>query len=271
MSSRPRGDRKNLPSERYDAEFFDWLDAAAVRSARIVAPIILDLLPISSVVDVGCGRGAWLSVFQELGVERILGIDGDYVDRDRLAIPIADFLAHDLTKPLVLDRGFDLAVSLEVAEHLEARFAASFVRTLTSLADVVMFSAAIPFQGGTNHVNEQWPDYWAELFAREEYQVVDVVRPRVWDEPDVEVWYAQNTLLFIAKRVMDANADLRALAERPQCPLSIVHPRLFLGPRRHSPRQLVSILKASIIGPAKQGLIGSARRLRQWKRKVGRR
>jgi hypothetical protein len=97
------------------------------------------------------------------------------------------------------------------------------VDCLTRLGQVVLFSAAIPHQGGTHHVNEQWPDYWAALFERHAYTVVDAIRPRIWNDPDVEWWYAQNTLLFVHR---DSRARVSAPAGAG--PLAIVHPRSYL-------------------------------------------
>ncbi len=150
-------------------------------------------------IDVGCGQGTWLSVFAEYGATDVNGIDGDYVDRDRLEIPADRFHGQDLSRPLAVERTFDLAVSLEVAEHLPEVACDGFVESLTRLAPVVLFSAAAPYQGGQNHVNEQWPEYWAERFARHGYLPVDCLRRRVWANPDVEWWYAQNALLFVAR------------------------------------------------------------------------
>jgi SAM-dependent methyltransferase len=124
-----------------------------------VVPTVLRLVQPEPVVDVGCGDGAWLSVFRELGVNHRFGLDGDYVDRRLLQIPQDQFSATDLSLPFRLPCTFDLAVSLEVAEHLPPQSAEDFVDSLTRLAPVVLFSAAIPLQGGTHHLNEQWPDY----------------------------------------------------------------------------------------------------------------
>src|SRR5262245_20958009 len=168
----------------YTDEFFDQHQEGSRRSARIIVPLIMELIGPKSVVDVGCGLGTWLSVFRHHGVERILGIDGDYVNRQRLEIAQHEFFVRDLSSPTPIDRGFDLAVSLEVAEHLPERSADSFVDFLTSLAPVVLFSAAVPCQGGTNHLNEQWPDYWAARFESRGYRTCDYIRDRIWDNPD---------------------------------------------------------------------------------------
>src|SRR5262249_50066622 len=149
-----------------------------------------------SIVDVGCGLGTWLAAFRELGVTDVVGIDGEYVDRDLLEIPQEQFREVDLSAPFSLDRTFDLAISLEVAEHLPPEAAEAFVESVARLAPVVLFSAAIPFQSGNHHLNEQWPDYWTTLFRRHNYVPIDCIRGKIWDNYEVEPWYVQNSLIF---------------------------------------------------------------------------
>lgn len=189
------------------------------QSARRVAPIVTGLLHPRSVVDIGCGVGTWLAAFRDLGIEDVVGYDGDYVDRSLLQIPAEAFHPVDLNQPLRLSRRFDLAVSLEVGEHLHPERSGSLVADLVAAAPVVLFSAAIPFQGGTDHINERWQDYWAEQFALHGYHPRDYVRPRIWDDPTVEPWYAQNTLLYVS-------SDTK-LPETPGIPLRVVHPVVF--------------------------------------------
>ena len=202
-----------------------------------MVPIVLEFVQPKSVIDVGCGVGTWLSVFSELGVPDIFGVDGNWVDKRLLLIPQNFFASHDLTRPLVIGRQFDLVVSLEVAEHLPSESAEIFVDSLTSLGPVVLFSAAIPFQGGTSHINEQWPDYWAKLFNKRGYVAVDSVRRKVWQNDNVDCWYAQNILFFVNKSKLEDYPQLKkayAITEPNQ--LSIVHPKLYL--LRANPRNL---------------------------------
>lgn len=219
-----------MSSEFYTKDFYELLRAGATRSAEAIAPIVLQLLPVRSVVDVGCGDGSWLAVFRKLGIQEILGVDGDYVNPASLQIPPDCFRAMDLTRAFSLDRVFDLVVSLEVAEHLPAECAPVFVECLTRIAPLVLFSAAIPFQGGLNHINEQWPDKWADLFGRHGYLPIDFLRKRIWQNDSVEWWYVQNTLLFASPALLQENAVLRAEldATNPN-QLSLVHPRQYLS------------------------------------------
>lgn len=214
----------------YDAEFFNEQRAASLRSARVIVPIVCALVRPRSVVDVGCGVGAWLKAFAEDGVEDYLGLDGDYVPSDQLLIDPSRFRAADLRDPPELGRSFDLSVCLEVGEHLPAKAAPKLVQTLTRAAPCVLFSAAAPGQGGTHHVNERWPDYWRRLFAAQGYDRLDPVRPQVWRNPDVEWWYKQNVYLYCRRDVIDADPELRAEGKlAASCPFELVHTDVF-GP-----------------------------------------
>jgi SAM-dependent methyltransferase len=218
-----------MDSQFYTTSFYEEIRSGSTKSAEVIVPLMLGLLPVSSVVDIGCGDGSWLFVFRKLGVEDVLGLDGEYVDRNVLQIPQDRFQAVDLTKPFGLKRVFDLAISLEVGEHLPAESASGFVASLCGLAPAVLFSAAIPFQGGNHHINEQWPDKWAELFKEHEYVPVDFLRKRVWQNETVEWWYAQNTLLFVRADLLERNTQLKAEFERTSPDqLRLVHPRQYL-------------------------------------------
>jgi SAM-dependent methyltransferase len=219
-----------VASQHYTAAFYGEFRLGARHSAEAILPLVLELVSASSIVDVGCGDGIWLSITRNLGVTDILGIDGNYVDASLLQIPPECFMAADLTKPFQLGRTFDLAISLEVAEHLPPECAPAFVESLTKAAPVVLFSAAIPYQGGNNHVNEQWPDMWAKLFLRHGFIPIDCVRKRVWSNETVEYWYAQNAFLFARADVIETNITLKTEFERTCTDqMRLVHPRQYLS------------------------------------------
>ena len=213
----------------YSTEFFDGQRDGSRRSAQRIVPLVMDLVRPRSVVDLGCGVGTWLSVFRQLGIKDVLGIDGDYVDRSMLEIPPESFQPKDLTKPVRLDRQFDLAMSLEVGEHLPPESARGLVESLVGLAPVALFSAAIPHQRGVNHLNEQWPQYWKAFFDEAGYVVVDCVRRQVWSDSHIQYWYAQNVLLYVRKDRLEA--DERLIKERASTredQLALVHPEHYL-------------------------------------------
>jgi SAM-dependent methyltransferase len=225
--------------KKYDRHYFSDHRAGAHASAQSMVPHIVQLMRPGSVVDIGCGLGAWLSVFGEHGVSELLGVDGDDVPRDQLMIPPACFLAADLSTPLHLDRTFDLACSLEVAEHLPPGAAETFVETLSRLAPVVVFSAAIPMQGGTGHVNEQWQTYWARLFSARGFVAADVLRPVFWDDQRVDWWYRQNTIVYAQQdRLGEYPALGEARGRTSNRMLDVVHPSLLAKRNRKPMRPL---------------------------------
>lgn len=185
-----------MSEHEYNQDFYSYIDAGSRRSARAVAAILKPEMPIASLLDVGAGHGAWAAEWLAAGVGEVLAVDGDYVRRDQLAVPAKNFQAHDLSTPLDLKRRFDLVQSLEVAEHLPEAKAELFVDNLTRHGDVILFSAAVPHQGGEHHVNEQPPEYWRRKFAARGYRVFDFLRPRLAGRGEVMPWYRFNTYLY---------------------------------------------------------------------------
>jgi SAM-dependent methyltransferase len=228
----------------YNPKFYREL-ASAQESAREILPLVLDIVKPASMIDIGCGTGNWLAIAHQLGVPEILGVDGSWVT-GQLAIPREKFLEHDLSTPLKLERRFDLALSLEVAEHLTDTSARGFVQSLCGAADIVIFSAAIPGQGGRRHVNEQWPAYWAELFAEFRYQCYDFLRPKIWNNPRVTWHYAQNSIIFV-------RAGSRHPFGEPTTPLPLVHPILWSSQvaRMKNPGKLLESLPKAILASLK--------------------
>ena len=140
------------------------------------------------------------------------GYDGLYVDCNKLLIEQSEFTDANLEDCVTLDRNYDLEVSLEVGEHLRTKTSRTFVRSVTAAAPVVLFSAAIPGQDGTSHINEQWPEFWQGLFAEFGYHRFDLFRSKVWRDAQVEWWYRQNLYLFAHEKapryqaIVEANA-----------------------------------------------------------------
>ena len=192
-------------------------------AAEEIVPYIINLLEPNSVVDVGCGIATWLKVFSDNGITDFLGIDGNYVDRNGLKIKSTSFIEFDLETFYSSQRKFDLAISLEVAEHLKEDSADIFIKTLTNLSDIVVFSAAIPNQGGQNHLNEQEPFYWISKFEKEGFTCLDILRPIFWENKKVDCWYRQNIFLFTNKEsLIDKLKSFNTFSNH-----HLVHPELL--------------------------------------------
>ncbi len=185
-------------------------------AAEQLVPLLVRKFRPKSVIDVGCGLGTWLAIFQHEGVEEILGIDGDYVDKTLMSLDPQNFIERDLSKPFRLSKKYDLALSLEVAEHLSAVAADEFIKSLTSCSDTVIFSAAIPGQGGQRHINEQFPEYWMLKFAQYGFSLVEDFTEH-WDNGKIDWWYLQNMVVY-----KKTNVSMKIGDERLK-----IHPELY--------------------------------------------
>ena len=183
---------------KYNDAFYQLINRGSAASARELIPRLLEVAPIAveSVLDVGCGAGAWLSVWKSFGA-RVIGLDGDYVTPEQLLIDPEEFISTDLRSTFSLDRKFSLVQSLEVAEHLPDSVATEFVKSLCRHSDLVLFSAATPGQGGENHINEQPYSYWRDLFQDQDYAMYDPVRHQLVGNTAVKAWYRYNTFVYL--------------------------------------------------------------------------
>lgn len=200
------------------------------KAPSIIVPKLVDLFSPKNVVDFGCGVGTFLNIFIKEGVIDVLGLDGPWVNKDLLKenIPENKFKAVNLEHPLSLDKKYDLAISLEVAEHLDEAKASIMVNNLANASDLIVFSAAIPYQGGQNHINEQWPTYWFNLFSQFGYTVYDILRPIFWHNDDIFFWYKQNMFVLVKKGSEAESVVKKASESLPNTMFSIVHPELYL-------------------------------------------
>jgi methyltransferase family protein len=202
-------------------------DTSELRAAEVALPLLFEVYRPGSVLHVGCGSGAWLSWFGRYGVEDRIGVDlahpvdgQTFVERDRVVVA-------DVRAPFDLNRSFDLVVALELASRVDADQADIIIDNLVRHGDAILFSAAIPGQGGPAR-NEQWPGYWIERFDRRGLVAIDCVRPRWWNESRIPTEYRQNTFLMVSEVRLAHSAPLRLEQElRAGAPLAVVHPDLW--------------------------------------------
>ncbi|MGS0706576.1 class I SAM-dependent methyltransferase [Acinetobacter sp. ANC 3781] len=193
----------------YKESFFNYIDFSSSRSATAFIKCIDLPFKINTVLDVGCGRGAWLAQWAEHG-KNIYGVDGAYVNKDNLLISNENFDHQDISKPFDLGEKYDLVQCLEVAEHLQEKDAVTLIDNLIRHGDFILFSAAIPGQGGEFHVNEQPLNYWVNKFSQKGYSCFDYIRPQILKTKKIEPWYRYNSILFIKnEKILDLETKVK--------------------------------------------------------------
>jgi SAM-dependent methyltransferase len=180
----------------YDTDFFVSHDAVQNPMYDRLADALASSAGPTSAVDVGCGTGRIIARLAERGVD-VRGIEGS---RHAIELsPVGDRIVRHNLEHGVPDLGrFDIALCIEVAEHLPERSAEPLVLGLTRLSDRVVFTAATPGQGGTHHVNEQPRDYWIELFEREGFAPSSLVAALSESIADLDepAWIKSNLMTF---------------------------------------------------------------------------
>jgi hypothetical protein len=212
-----------------DQSFYARQSTGSEHSAREVLRVLFGFYRPASIVDFGCGVGTWLKAGHELGVGALAGYEGPWVRKEELLLSDIRFVNANVAEPIQTER-FDLALCIDVAEHIPAGGAKTLIGNLCRASDVVLFSAAVPHQRGAGHINQQWPSYWAGLFDAEGYEVFDVIRPVIWSNAAVPVWHRQNALLFVRRG--SSNVDHKRLREAHKPIFDLVHPVMHIRTAR---------------------------------------
>lgn len=201
----------------YNSEFYNMI-ADIIQDEKEIIPYMLERLTPKSIVDFGCGEGRWLMEVKKYDPNiEVLGLDGYYINRDRLQISQDEFIEVDLRKKIELTKKYDLAISTEVAEHIEEEYVDIFLNNLTKASNCILFSAAIPGQGGRHHVNEQWQSYWVKKFENLNYKVDFSIRNHFWKNININAWRRQNILVFSKNLRETVNSDI----------MDVVHPEMM--------------------------------------------
>jgi SAM-dependent methyltransferase len=227
----------------YGTRFYDAQAAGSYASAQVILPIVFKLYKPRSIVDFGAGVGTFLRAAEELGVQTVLGIEGPWVKGKHPES--IEYIYANLEERVFLPRRFDLAISLEVAEHLIPTRAESFVEDICRASDVILFSAALKGQGGTNHIHENTASFWREQFNKQSYEMFDCLRAKIWDNQHVMAWYRQNTYLYVNSKV-----DLASKLKHDPL-LNIVHPHYYKNSVAFYP---TSILLKALLKKARRRL-----------------
>ena len=216
-------------ASKYTKVFYSELERASISSAKVIVPLLVERYNPTSVIDFGCGTGAFVQEFLDTQVVNVIGLEGKWAleldsIRNQKWLQICD-----LNDRLDFDKKYDLAICLEVAEHLDETNSTNLIESLVFAADRVIFSAAIPGQPGTDHINLQFPEYWAEKFHDYGFCLEWDPRPSIWNELEIAPWYKQNILVYSKFKTGDSEIIY---------PKRMFHPDIFPDTANWSQRLL---------------------------------
>lgn len=188
----------------YDAKFYDLNITEGTKMAIWFVPLLREIFQFKSLLDVGCGTGHYLRFCVDHGLSDVLGIEGSPHAFERLLVDKSQVVRHDLREPFRAGRKWDVALSIEVAEHIDKASAGTYVRTLATSSDTVVLTAARPGQGGRAHVNLQPPEWWQERFRQEHFEYDERLTERLKagirrareSGAFVTSWFEPNVMVF---------------------------------------------------------------------------
>ena len=207
----------------YSESYYKKHQTGSYQSAIQILEYTNSFINFNSVLDFGCGMGTWCKAL-DLGIKNFLGIDKHQYEPAYMLIPAEKYMQFDLCKPLELACMADMAISVEVAEHINPEYSDIFIKNICSCSKIVLFSAAISHQGGTGHINEQSCIYWETLFNKYGYKAIDCIRPYFWNNEQIEIWYRNNCILYIEQHTYK---EISAHIPQNSYPLNIVHPSML--------------------------------------------
>ena len=209
----------------YDENFFNGITDKSYISWKKIFQILFQYFSPQSLLDVGGGYGSWSKAFYDLtGSKNYTLLDGEYVHRDKIIVDKDNFVSLDLSAWFSFNKKYDLTICMEVAEHLPEKSSDFLVQSLVRHSDIILFSAALPGQWWTHHINEQYPVYWADKFAEHDFVCLDFLRTSIWHNSGIEWWYRQNTLLFVRKTAYEHHKYDELSKIIPTIPRTIIHP-----------------------------------------------
>lgn len=166
------------------------------RSYKLLAKLIQEEFQPASIVDFGCGAGWVLHYCKLNGIGDIVGCEPNKNVKSVASESISsNILQMSLTDDLDLGRQFDLAVSLEVAEHIPFEYSSQVIQNICRHSKNVLFSAAYPGQGGVGHVNEQKFEFWERIFNSLGFALDKTATKRVLNALKIgkaNKWYCKN-------------------------------------------------------------------------------
>lgn len=173
------------------------------KSSIHLADIIFKRFQPKRVIDLGCGTMSFANRMSELGVKRVVGVDGSKFNKEFAGG--AKYLAHNLAEPFPESRKFDLVTSWDVFEHLPESAEPVIAKTVRRLSSKWLIVSIDPSSWGRHHLNCKPTGHWRKLFEKAGFVFKKSLTKKLQKEilADSRItshWYARNLSVFRRKR-----------------------------------------------------------------------
>jgi hypothetical protein len=189
---------------KYTSNFYESVADRADVASEAIFSIFFRAIKVASIKDIGCGNGIWLRQTLEIGsVKNRIGYDLPSALESAAPFSNKDIVFNEIN---LESKNYDfmstdLALCLEVAEHVSSESAVRLIESICRSSKYVIFSAATPGQGGYNHINERSFNYWVSLFEANGFVGFDVFREKIQQDHRIPFFYRNNVFLFIELNV----------------------------------------------------------------------
>lgn len=201
----------------YSREYYSNHDQGSYDSAITILSRLSAYVNPQSVIDIGCGSGTWCKAAMNVWGIVALGIDQHSYEDCNMHIPESQYLQNDI-RSRVHGYHADLVICVEVIEHIDEEYEDTVLDNICAMSNTILFSGALPFQGGTGHVNEKPYSYWVEKFNRRGFYLDERIRHDIWDDARVAIWYRNNIML------LHKNTNKNRMMHQH---LDIIHPHML--------------------------------------------
>lgn len=145
--------------------------------------------------DFGCGKGTYSRYFEDMGFEKIIGVDGILYE----GVECSNMMALDLTDKIDF-KAKGSVLCLEVGEHIPEEHLETFIDNLTNnCSHWLILSWAVPGQDGIGHVSCRTNDWVKEEMLKRGFEFDEWTTKIIRKLPEGYVNYFKDTLMIFKK------------------------------------------------------------------------
>lgn len=179
----------------YDADFYESHTKYYEKGIPNFVSFLNENVEFESFADLGCGSGAFCAPFQ--ATKDVLGVDFSVGAEKFNYLDPKNYLSADLSKPLNLNRTYDLVMSLEVWEHLLPECEQGYLDNIFALKPkTLIISCAPPGQWGRHHYTPRTGEEVVKIVSSRGYSLNQGLTEKFRTIKKLAGFYKKNTHVF---------------------------------------------------------------------------